>query len=336
MGKSVIGRNQPKFFAYTYVMKITTAQPNSIAASITKAASQQTYYTIRFLADRGRTANAYRAYAYFRWVDDTLDGELNGAIEASERLVFVNRQKSLLDACYRGEWPRDVNPQEKMLVELVQSDVEKNSGLQIYLRNMMAVMSFDADRRGRVISQAELNEYTRCLASSVTEAMHYFIGHCCYSPDNEARYLAVTAAHITHMLRDTVDDIQAGYFNIPYEVLEANHISPGDIQSNAYRTWVQGRVQLARTYFKAGREYLDQVENLRCRLAGLAYFTRFEGVLDLIERDGFLLRPVYPERKVPSSIAWALGAVLSSIINRRGEHLVRHSAPSRQRSLREL
>jgi phytoene/squalene synthetase len=313
------------------------ANPN-LAALITRAASRQTYYTIRFLADRGLAADAYRAYAYFRWVDDTLDGGSNSDrdTEVSGRLAFVNRQKSLLDACYRGVWIHEVNPQEKMLFDLVQSDVEKNSGLQIYLRNMMAVMSFDADRRGRVISQVELNEYTRCLASAVTEAMHYFIGHCCYSPDNEARYLAVTAAHITHMLRDTADDIQAGYFNIPYEVLDAGHISPGDFQSDSYRAWVQSRVQLAREHFKAGREYLDQVENLRCRLAGLAYLTRFEGVLDLIERDGFLLRPAYPERKVLSSTAWALGAVLSSVIDQCGERLVRHNVSARQRPLREL
>jgi phytoene/squalene synthetase len=303
-------------------MKTTITKPNpNLAASITKAASQQTYYTIRFLADRKLAVNAYRAYAYFRWVDDALDTELSGA-EPSERQAFVSRQKSLLDSCYRGETIHDVNPQEQMLVELVQSDVEKNSGLQIYLRNMMAVMSFDADRRGRIISQGELNEYTRNLASAVTESMHYFIGHCCYSPDNEARYLAVTAAHITHMLRDTVDDIQAGYFNIPCEVLKANHISPEDIQSDAYRAWVQSRVQLARTYFKAGREYLGQVANPRCKLAGLAYTSRFEGVLDLIERDGFLLRAVYPERKGLGAIAWTFGSVFPSLINWHNGHVM--------------
>jgi len=230
-----------------------------LAASITKAASKQTYYTIRLLADRERVADAFRAYAYFRWVDDSLDAEAGSKsavreVEASERSAFVNRQKSLLEECYRGESPRDVNPEEKMLVELIRGDTEKNSGLQSYLRNMMAVMVFDAGRRGRLISQAELNEYTRWLASSVTEAMHYFIGHYCYSPNNEARYLAVTAAHITHMLRDTFDDIQAGYYNIPREVLEANHISPQDWQSDAYRAWVRSRVDLARVYFRAGRE----------------------------------------------------------------------------------
>ena len=297
-------------------MKTTIQKPNpNLAASITKAASQQTYYTIRFLVDRKLVADAYRAYAYFRWVDDALDTELSKA-GAPERSAFVVRQKELLEGCYRGEFPRDVNPQEQMLVELVRKDVEKNSGLQTYLRNMMAIMSFDADRRGRTASQIELNEYTCNLASAVTECMHYFIGHCCYSPNDETRYLAVAAAHITHMLRDTVDDIQAGYFNIPHEVLTANHISPEAIQSDAYRAWVQGRVQLARTYFKAGKDYLGRVQNPRCRLAGLAYTARFEGVLDLIEQDGYLLRTAYPERKGSTAIVLGLGSVFSSLINR--------------------
>ena len=47
----------------------------SPASSITKAASKQTYYTIRFLVDRERVDDAYRAYGYFRWVDDVLDAE---------------------------------------------------------------------------------------------------------------------------------------------------------------------------------------------------------------------------------------------------------------------
>src|SRR6185369_5839891 len=172
----------------------------ALASGITRAASKQTYYTIRFLADRERVADAYRAYAYFRWVDDVLDAESTSSVGRS---VFITRQKSILEKCYRGESVRDVDIHEKMLVELIQHDAEKNSGLQIYLRNMMSVMAFDAARRGRLISQSELDEYTRWLASAVTEAMHYFIGHGCYAPQNKARYLAVTAAHITHMLRDT-------------------------------------------------------------------------------------------------------------------------------------
>lgn len=270
----------------------------TLARSITKAASKQTYYTIRFLVDRERVADAYRAYAYFRWVDDTLDAESNIAQRGTrQRVIFLNRQKSLLEKCYRGESFQHTTPEEQMLVELVRRDHEKNSGLQSYLRYMMQVMEFDAKRRGRLISQAELNEYTHWLATAVTEAMHYFIGHCCRAPHDETRYLAVTGAHITHMLRDMFDDVQAGYYNIPREVLEAHHIQPQDIHSQAYRTWVQSRVQFARKCFKAGREYLARVENPRCRLAGFAYTARFEWLLDTIEQENYFLRPEYTERK---------------------------------------
>jgi phytoene/squalene synthetase len=202
-----------------------------------------------------------------------------------------------------------------MLVELVQRDHEKNSGLQSYLRNMMQVMEFDARRRGRLIPQAELNEYTHWLAAAVTEAMHYFIGHCCHSPHDETRYLAVTAAHIVHMLRDTFDDVQAGYYNIPSEILGANHIEPQDIQSKAYRAWVQSRVQLARKHFRAGRDYLARVENPRCRLAGFAYTARFEWLLDTIERENYFLRPEYNERKSLGTGLHMGLSTLSALIN---------------------
>jgi hypothetical protein len=42
-----------------------TSDPN-LAASITRNASKQTYYTIRYLVDDGLVDDAYRAYAYFR------------------------------------------------------------------------------------------------------------------------------------------------------------------------------------------------------------------------------------------------------------------------------
>ena len=282
----------------------------ALAAAITKAASKQTYYTIRFFVDRGRVDDAYRAYGYFRWVDDVLDAETG---TKSEKIAFANRQKSLLEACYRGETPEGLCTEEWMLVDLVHNDTEKNSGLQSYLRNMMAVMVFDAERRGQVITQAELSGYSRALAVAVTEALYYFIGHDDPSPRNEARYLAVTAAHITHMLRDAIEDVEAGYFNIPREYLQTQGISPSEVQSSAYREWVCGRVQLARMYFEAGREATAQVKNLRCRLAGYAYTARFEWMLRAIERDHYCLRSEYPERKSLRAGLWMGWLTLASL-----------------------
>jgi phytoene/squalene synthetase len=287
----------------------------SLASSITKAGSKQTYYTLRFLVDRGRTEDAYRAYGYFRWVDDILDAE---TCPVSEREAFLERQKELLESCYRRKPLQVVDIREKMLVELVQHDQEKFSGLQLYLRNMMEVMEFDVGRRGRVISQVELEHYTYWLASAVTEFMHYFIGHNCYAPQDTTRYQAVMAAHITHMLRDTVEDVRVGYYNIPHEVLEEGAIGPKDVDSAAYQAWVQKRVRLARAYFEAGREYLTRLESQRCCLAGFAYIARFEWVLDTIEREGYRLRVNYDERKRLGSGVQMSWHALSALLGRHG------------------
>jgi len=128
----------------------------------------------------------------------------------------------------------------------------------------------------------------------------------------------VTGAHVIHMLRDTFDDIQAGYFNIPREVLESNHIAPQDVHRDAYRMWVKSRVELARIYFKAGREYLNRVESPRYRLAGFAYMARFEWLLNTIENEDYCLRSQYSERKSFTSGLRMSWLALSSMIKMRG------------------
>jgi len=117
------------------------------------------------------------------------------------------------------------------------------------------------------------------------------------------------------MLRDTFDDVQAGYYNIPREVLETNHIGPQDLVSDAYRDWVKSRVLLAREYFKEGRSYLARVQNSRCRLAGYAYSTPFEWLLDRIEMDGYYLRPQYNGRKRYGTRLRMSWLTLSSMLN---------------------
>jgi len=292
---------------------LTTEQ---LAISITKEASLQTAYTIRFLADRNLMADAYRAYAYFRWVDDWIDNE---TLKKDDRLAFVDRQNGLILDFSRGFQRKNLTAEEQMLAELIQREEGNpdHSGLRSYIHNMMAVMTFDAHRRGRLISKGELATYAHTLAVAVTEAMHYFIGHDSYSPNGESRYLAVTGAHITHMLRDTLEDNTAGYFNIPAEYLNANHISPLEVASDPYRDWVRSRVQLARSYFKAGRDNMSRIESVRCRLAGYAYLARFEAVLDSIERDDYLLRADYKECKTLAAGIRMSGSTLFSAFNER-------------------
>jgi len=296
-----------------------------LAACITQSASKQTYYTIRLLVDRERVEDAYRAYAYFRWVDDFIDAT---SCLYEERIAFTDRQKRLLDSFYQGNISNGLCAEEWMLADLVRNDTERNSGLQTYLRYMMDVMTFDARRRGRIISEGELLDYTHKLAKAVTEALYFFIGHDDPSPCHEARYLAVTAAHITHMLRDAVEDADSGYYNIPREISSARGISPRDITNPIYQEWARDRVQLAREYFKKGRECTAQVKNLRCRLAGFAYITRFEWMLDAIERDQYYLRSEYPERKSLRTGLWmAASTLIAMFASLRLRSELRNSVP---------
>jgi phytoene/squalene synthetase len=272
----------------------------TLPALITKAASKQTYYTIRLLVNRGRTLNAYRAYAYFRWVDDRLD---QGMMGLSERMAFVDRQVGLIDGCYRGECPYDdLCAEEQIVVDLIWENRELNSGLRTYITHMMAVMAFDAKRRGQLISEQELCQYQRDLSIAVTEAMHYFIGYSQPAAFCNGRYLAVTAAHITHMLRDARQDIADGYFNIPREYLESQDLESYKtgslyVQGDAYREWVKARVEEARRSFKEGVSHLAREKCMRCRIAGYAYMARFVGILESIERERYQLRLEYPERQ---------------------------------------
>jgi phytoene/squalene synthetase len=200
-----------------------------------------------------------------------------------------------------------------MLVDLVRGDTSQSKSLASYIRNTLAVMAFDAGRRGRLISQSELEVYSHSLSIAISEGLRHFIGHGRTPPHRAVRQL-VTGAHITHMLRDAREDLLAGYFNIPLEVLQAGHISVHETENPAYRVWVKSRGELARRYFRSGREHLFQVENARLRLACLAYTARFEIVLDMMERDGWLLRPDYSERKSLASALRMGGSILASAL----------------------
>ena len=90
-----------------------------LARSITWASSKQSYLTARLLADRDLVDDCLRAYAYFRWADDMIDISLSG--EAA-RTAFIERQKTLIDALYRGERPEDLSPEEAMLADLIAHD----------------------------------------------------------------------------------------------------------------------------------------------------------------------------------------------------------------------
>jgi phytoene/squalene synthetase len=286
----------------------------ALAARTTRRASMQSYLTIRALADPAYRPDAFALYAYFRWLDDEIDEHLTSA---AQRLALVARQRRLLAEAAEGEPPCPVSSPERLLLGLVRrpdgSARGDAPGARQSLSAMLDVMAFDAERRGRTVAQAELDGYTRTLAVAVTEALHHCIGHACRSPHDDSRYVAVSGAHVAHMLRDLRHDVAVGYVNVPAEVLRAG-VSPDDPDGPGLRAWVRERVGQARESFEAGRGYLARLESARCRLAGHAYIARFEWVLDAIEQDGYRLRERYEQRgTLGGGLAIGAAAVRSAV-----------------------
>ncbi len=266
-----------------------------LAQSITRAGSNQTFYTAQFMVDKSLLSDFFRAYAYFRWADDFIDITSQSK---DERISFIKRQRKLIDDLYNNKHPSNLIPEEKMLADLIHHDNGENSGLRSFISNMFAIIEFDAYRKGRAINRQELTWYQNSLSKSVTDGLQYFIGNNSPYPAGENRYLAATAAHIAHLLRDMIHDIENGFINIPQEYLDKHGIGPGDVDSPPFQAWVRNRVELAREYFREGKRYLDSLDVLRCKIMGYWYCARFEGILDIIERDGYILRAVYKPQYV--------------------------------------
>jgi phytoene/squalene synthetase len=270
------------------------------ARRITWRESKQSYLTMRFLVDRDLVDDSYRAYAYFRWVDDVVDDLSNSK---AERLAFIWRQGALITALYNGLRPVILRNEETLMVDLIRNDRGKNSRLKSYIENFLAIIEFDADRKGRSITDTELETYSDRLALAVTDAIQYFIKNGHPYPEDEHRLSAARAAHVIHMLRDMRRDLLNGYSNIPREYLERNGIEAGDIGSRPFLNWVQTRIEAAREDFRLGKAYIDRLDVLRVKIAAYWYCARFERILHKIEMDEYNLRLDYSTKH--NVLAWS-------------------------------
>ena len=271
----------------------------ALAHSITRAGSKQSYLTARLLVDRDLVDDCLRGYAYFRWADDVIDISLHSS---TERIAFITRQKCLIETLYRGERPAYLCAEEEMLADLISHDRGPDSGLHSFIHNFMAVIEFDANRNGRPVTRNELTAYSAWLATAVMDGIQYFIGNGHPYPKTPDRTLAVFGAHLVHMLRDTLEDLPAGFVNIPAEDIQSRGIRVEDVESEPFRLWVGEQAERARICLQAGRSYIDTLDVLRCKLAGAWYCARFEWYLNAFQRDGYRLRHAYPERQ--RLVAW--------------------------------
>jgi phytoene/squalene synthetase len=262
----------------------------ALAKRITKSSSIQTYLTILLFADGNLAKDCFKAYAYFRWLDDQVDINLESK---SKRLVFIKRQKRIISDLYQGKRIFKLSPEERIIEQLIKADTTENSKLKSFIINFFKIIEFDSERKDRFVTQKELDWYSQTLGIAVTDCLEYFIDHDKQYEESKNKYKAATAAHIIHMLRDLIKDVACGYINLPKEYLNKNQLKPDDINKPAFKRLIKKRVALARAYLKSGKQYLAGLKVLRRKIAGYWYCFRFERILSKIEEDEYRLKENY-------------------------------------------
>jgi phytoene/squalene synthetase len=270
-----------------------------LARRMTWRGSKQSFLVGQFLVDRKLRNDFFRAYAYFRWIDDMIDEVIP---TRRGRIEFIDRQSELIRSIYSNQEIKIENEEEEILLDLIKNDKSTHNGLKSFIEKMFSIIEFDTLRKDSVIREEELDLYNKMLGISVVDGLQYFIGHQHLYSASANRYEAAIAAHKTHLLRDMKKDFKNGFYNIPLEIIGKDHSLDLDILQYIHRDWIKEQVEEARQGFQIGKQYIENMQVLRCKIAAILYSFRFKIILDKIEKDGFILREKYYEFRKP--ITW--------------------------------
>jgi len=180
-------------------------------------------------------------YAYFRWFDDIVDSL---RLHPEESRFIINRQKRFLSELYSEEPPEEISTEELFLAHLVRFDRTQGKNLRQDLENLVGSMEFDADRRGKVISSQELEQYIDDnvipyvnIASSILNVKDF--------PKQDLIEIA-RAGFVVNYLYDLREDLTLGYINISSEEIEQYEIYLENPDSREVQSWIRDKMNSLR------------------------------------------------------------------------------------------
>ena len=244
--------------------------------------------------DRLRANVFFCAYAYFRWVDDIVDSE-DASID--QKTTLLDRQRAWIAELYENPESLRVisslTAEEQLLFFVIQHDLAGGKqALRLSISDMLRSIEMDATRRGRVVSSEVLTQIqmhrTRAFADFVSTLLHQ---RTLVGAENRLLVFAL-ACDEAHKLRDLIQDVTFGYFNISFEELREYEIDLNDLNCPGLREYVKDKVSSTRASFTRARRDLRHV-SATLRAACLIYGLRHLMLLKAIENDAYYLRFSY-------------------------------------------
>ena len=243
---------------------------------ITRSEAKNFYYAFRTLPHRKRRA-IYAAYAFFRRIDDVVDGETPLNVKRTQ----LDEARNLLDP---GNSGRESEP----VAMALRHAIDEHSIPIDYFEDFVDGMEMDLVQT-RYRNFEELRRYCYGAASAVGLISITVFGYTDAKAEEYAVDLGI-AMQLTNILRDLDEDAGRDRIYLPTDELKRYGYSETDLLSgttnDAFRELMGFQVERARQFFKSGMRLVPLVsaDSRACpsALAGV-----YGTILDRIERSQY-------------------------------------------------
>jgi phytoene/squalene synthetase len=180
-------------------------------------------------------------FAYLRWVDDTVD---NPKIPVEFKIEFINRQKEIIKELLDENEIEYKTNEEFYISYLIRYSKQYESPQLIEeINNMVEAISWDVERlkKDGIFCDTDLQKYINTMAKSLFNILNIFLLPA-RSNFNPLLYLGKFTAN-AQMLRDLLEDFDAGFINISREDIAKYKLNPKELKKDIHiKEWLKEKI----------------------------------------------------------------------------------------------
>ena len=212
------------------------------AEKIVKLDSQKAKIIFDYTVNKSKRGFLNLSHAYLRWVDDFVD---NPKINVEEKRKFIDRQKFLINSYKKGCFEEYQCTEEAILFHFICFGLEQNSKLILNaIEDMVDAIAMDIKRlqSNGIFSADELETYINKLSKALYDIIIYF-----FLPKHFPSLQNILTCRFqarTFMMRDLIEDIDAGFINISHEDIKKFNLSLLDVKEKRnLEPWIEAELK---------------------------------------------------------------------------------------------
>jgi hypothetical protein len=147
----------------------------------------------------------------------------------------------------------------------IEEDRKNGSRLQSMIMGFLEAITWDVERRNKIVNQLELDRYSLLLGRSYSEGLLYGLKlNPCEPIFMIPKTICGIAAHWSHLLRDLNEDLKLGYINISDDEIKQYSINLNYPQT--LRPWIRAKCYRTLDMFVEGRKSRNLLPTHKARL----------------------------------------------------------------------